>query len=159
MQCLKEVCHGTLSYFGLYKITIKEQRRLKMEKINIEDKRLFWTDFFFGLVFEIRDVTTSSAQKRCVTFLQSIVNVLRPWQTRTHCCGHIVAVTNVSPFAHAGNICCGPKFVSGTQKMFLILFRNIFCPQQIFPSLRSTRNIMSNNVSATMCPRLPGPLY
>ena len=39
--------------------------------------------------------------------------------------------------------------------MFLILFRNILCPQQMFPSLRSPRNIMSNNVSATMCPRLP----
>ena len=49
------------------------------------------------------------------------------------------------------------NFVSGTQKMFLILFRNILCPQQMFPSLRSARNIMGNNVSATMCPRLPGP--
>ena len=48
--------------------------------------------------------------------------------------------------------------VSGTQKMFLILFRNILCPQQMFPSLRSPRNIMSNNVSATMRPRLLGPL-
>ena len=36
--------------------------------------------------------------------------VLRPWQTRTHCCGHIVADTNVSPFARARNICCGHKF-------------------------------------------------
>ena len=50
------------------------------------------------------------------------------------------------------------NFVSGTQKMFLILFRNILCPQQMFPSLRSPRNNMSNNVSATMCPRLPVPL-
>ena len=51
------------------------------------------------------------------------------------------------------------NFVSGTQKLFLILFRNILCPQQMFPSLRSTRNIMGNNVSTTMCPRLPGPLF
>ena len=36
-----------------------------------------------------------------------------------------------------------------TQKMFLVLFRNILCPQQMFPSLRSPRNIMGNNVSAT----------
>ena len=50
------------------------------------------------------------------------------------------------------------NFVSGTQKMFLILFRNILCPQQMFPSLRSPRNMMGNNGSATMCPRLPGPL-
>ena len=49
------------------------------------------------------------------------------------------------------------NFVSETQKMFLILFRNILCSQQMFPSLRSPRNIMGNNVSATMCPRLPGP--
>ena len=58
-----------------------------------------------------------------------------------------------------------------TQKMFLILFRNILCPQQMFPSLRSwehnihfvsrafahPRNIMSDNVSTTMCSRLPVP--
>ena len=50
------------------------------------------------------------------------------------------------------------NFVSGTQKMFLILFRNILCPQQMSPSLRSPKNIMNNNVSATMCPRLAGPL-
>ena len=48
-------------------------------------------------------------------------------------------------------------FVSETQKLFLILFRNILCLQRMFPSLRSPRNIMSNSVSATMCPRLPGP--
>ena len=50
------------------------------------------------------------------------------------------------------------KFVSETHKMFLILFRNILCLQQMLPILRSPRNIMSNNVSATMCPRLPVPL-
>ena len=42
--------------------------------------------------------------------------------------------------------------------MFLIFFRNILCPQQMFPSLRAQGNVMSNNVSATMCPRLPPPL-
>ena len=66
--------------------------------------------------------------------------------------GHIVADTNVSPFARVRNICCGHKldtnFVSGTQKMLLILFRNILCPQQMFPSMRSPRNIMGNNVSS-----------
>ena len=73
-----------------------------------------------------------------VTFL-----MLRPWQTRKYCCRH--KCFPVCP----GNICCGndTNFVSGTQKMFL-------CPQQMFPSLRSPGNIMSNNVSATMCPRL-----
>ena len=83
---------------------------------------------------------------------------LRYWQTRTHCCEHIVADTNVSPFAHASNICCGHKFGVRDTKMFLILFKNILCPQQMFPSLRGPGNVMSNNVSATMCPRLPPPL-
>ena len=44
--------------------------------------------------------------------------ILRYWQTRTYCCGHIVADTNVSPFARARNICCGHKFC----------VRNIFFP-------------------------------
>ena len=29
------------------------------------------------------------------------------------------------------------NFVSGTQKMFPILFRNILCPQQMYPNLRA----------------------
>ena len=74
--------------------------------------------------------------------------MLRPRQTRTHCCGYIVADTNVSPFARSRNICCAHKFCVRDTKMFLILFRNILCPQQMFPSLRSPRNIMGNNVSS-----------
>ena len=69
--------------------------------------------------------------------------VWRRWQTRTRCCGHIIADTNVYPFARA--------------QVFLSLFRNILCPQQMFFDLCSPRNIMDNNVSATMCPRLTGP--
>ena len=44
------------------------------------------------------------------TMCRRLPGPLRPWQTRTHCCGHIVADTNVSPFARARNICCGHKF-------------------------------------------------
>ena len=58
-----------------------------------------------------------------------------------------------------GNICCG-------HKMFLNKIRNIFCvPDTKFVSATNVasagkrRNIcVGNNVSATMCPRLPGPL-
>ena len=32
--------------------------------------------------------------------------------------------------------------------MFLIFFRNILCPKQMFLSLRSPRNIIGNNVSS-----------
>ena len=45
------------------------------------------------------------------------------WQTRTHRCGHIVADTNVSPFARARNICCGHKFCVRDTKIFLILLQ------------------------------------
>ena len=63
---------------------------------------------------------THAQQFYCI--VTTLVPYLRPCQTRTRCCGHIVADTNVSPFARARNICCGHKFcvrdtnfVSGTQ--------------------------------------------
>ena len=78
--------------------------------------------------------------------------------------GHIVADTLLPTQMFPRLPACATfvpdtNFVSGTQKMFLILFSNILCPQQMFPSLRSSRNIMGNNVSATMCPRLPRPYH
>ena len=42
---------------------------------------------------------------------------LRPWQTRTLCRGHIVADTNVSPFAHTGNMCYGHKLCPGNKNV------------------------------------------
>ena len=56
--------------------------------------------------------------------------LLRPWQTRTHCCGHIVAdtllPTQMFPRLPArATFVADTNFVSGTQKMFLILFKNI----------------------------------
>ena len=56
--------------------------------------------------------------------------------------------TQMFPRLPARNICCGHKFCVRDTKMFLILFRNILCPQQMFPSLRSPRKIMGNNVSS-----------
>ena len=84
---------------------------------------------------------------------------LRPWQTRTHCSGHIVADTNVSPFARARNICCRHKFCARDTKNVWFCSETFCVRNKCFPcSLRSPRNIMGNNVSATRCPRLPGPL-
>ena len=60
---------------------------------------------------------------------------------RTHCCRH-------KCLPACATFVADTNFVSGTQKMFLILFRNILCPQQMFPSLRGPRNIMGNNVSS-----------
>jgi len=59
-----------------------------------------------------------------------------------------------------GNICCG-------HKMFLNKIRNIFCV--LHTKFVSATNVacagkqhgnicVENNVSATVCPRLPGPL-
>ena len=76
--------------------------------------------------------------------------------------GHIVAdtllPTQMFPRLPARATFVADTFCVRDTKMCLILFRNILCQQLMFPSLRSPRNIMGNNVSATMCPRLPGPL-
>ena len=45
------------------------------------------------------------------------------------------------------------NFVSGTQKTFLILFRNILCPQQMFPSLRSMETQHSFCVPRVCAPK------
>ena len=63
--------------------------------------------------------------------------------------GHIVAdtllPTQMFPCLPARELfVADTNFVSGTHNLFLILFRNILCPQQMFPSLRSLRNIMSS---------------
>ena len=59
---------------------------------------------------------------------------------RTRCCRH-----------KCFSVCPRAQNLLRTQKMFQILFRNILCPQQMFPSLPSPRNMMGNDVSATMC--------
>ena len=59
--------------------------------------------------------------------------VLRPWQTRTHCCGHIVADTNVSPFARARNIRCGHKFCVRDKKCFWFCSETFCVRNKCFP--------------------------
>ena len=68
----------------------------------------------------------------------------------TTCCGHIVADTNVSPFARARNICCGHKnvsdffqkhFVSATNVSRFVQHRNNHeqqCVRNIVPSFANT---------------------
>ena len=76
--------------------------------------------------------------------------------------GHIVADTllrtQMFPCLPArATFVADTNFVSGTQKMLLILVRNISCPQQMFPSLHNMEQHGNNNVSVTMCPHLPVP--
>ena len=71
----------------------------------------------------------------------------------------IVADTSVSPFARVLNILPRTQILCpGHKKCFRFCSETFLCPQQMFPSLCSPRNIMGNNVSAKMCPRLPVPL-
>ena len=95
--------------------------------------------------------------------------LLRLWQTRTHCCGHIVA-HNVSwartRAGHKMNVvfpCCEnwETFVADTkcfwtksETFFVSRTQNLF-PQQMFRERTNGETF----VSATMCPRLPGPLF
>ena len=71
--------------------------------------------------------------------------LLRPWQTRTHCCGHIVADPNVSPFARARNICCGHKFCVFVQKHF-VSATNV--SQFAQPKKHHGQQCVRNNVSS-----------
>ena len=67
-------------------------------------------------------------------FFDVSFKTFRPWQTRTHCCGHIGAETNVSTLARTRNICCGHKFcVRDTKKCFW------FCSETF--CVRSTWNV------------------
>ena len=68
--------------------------------------------------------------------------------------GHIVADTLLPMMflglRKLGNICCG-------HKMFLNKIRNIFCVRNKARAGKWGNICIGNDVSATMCPRLPGP--
>ena len=66
---------------------------------------------------------------------------------RTHCCRH-----KCLP------VCPRAQHLLRTQKCFWFCSETV-CVQQMFPSLRAQGKVMSNNVSARMCPRLPPPLH
>ena len=87
------------------------------------------------------------------------LKLLRRWQTRTHCCGNVVAhdvslrVQTGKHLLRTQNVSeqnqkhfCVPdtKFVSATNVARAGKRGNIIC--------------VGNNVSTTMCPRLPVPL-
>ena len=95
---------------------------------------------------------------------------LRPWQTRTHCFGLIVA-HDVSWAAQTRKHLLRTQSVSEqNQKHFLCPGHK---PERLYTAYPDTKFVsatnvartgkrgnisVGNNVSATMCPRLPGPL-
>ena len=71
-----------------------------------------------------------------------------------------VADTNVSP--RRATFVADTNFVSGTQKMLLIFVQKHFMSatnvsQFAQPKKHHEQQCVRNNVSATMCPRLPVP--
>ena len=102
-----------------------------------------WKIYFFGnKMFKNRKHKYSG----CV--------LLRPPQTRKHCCGNIVVSLVVSPFARTANICCGNIFCFRETKNVSDFFQKHFV---------SSTNVSSfarreNNVSPTLFSCLRGPL-
>ena len=75
--------------------------------------------------------------------------LLRHWQTRTHCCRHTVADTNVSPFARARHICCGHKFsFRNTKKCLWFCSETFWVYNKCFPVCAAQETSW-----ATMCPQ------
>ena len=142
--------------------TIKRMRWIftKCEKSNLKERkqhrvmfyRIYWAMSLYSLlkVIKIRWIL----HRYAYWFLDVSLKVLANEDTllRTHCCRHkcFPVCPRAQHLLRTQILCPGHKNVSD-------LFRNILCPQQMFPSLRSPRTIMGNNVSATLCPRLPGP--
>ena len=60
---------------------------------------------------------------------------------RTHCCGHVVVDTNVSPFDRARNICC-----RDTKKCFFV--QKHFVSQFAQPKKHHGQQCVRNNVSS-----------
>ena len=93
--------------------------------------------------------------------------------SRTHC-GHIgeTFVSNVSPFARAQHLLRTQILRPGHKKCFWFCSETFCVRNKCFPvyaawrhkihfvsrTFARPRNIMSNNVSATVCPRLPSPV-
>ena len=84
--------------------------------------------------------------------------LLRPWQTRTHCCGHIVA-HDVSWAAQTGKHLLRTQNVSEqNQKHFCVPDTKFVSATNVTRAGKRGNICVRNNESATMCPRLPGPL-
>ena len=88
--------------------------------------------------------------------MQRMFLYLRYWQTRTHCCGHIVADTNVSPFARSRNICGGHK-ICVRNKCFPVCaawkhnIRFVSRAPKKHHEQQCVRNNVSSSASTLMC--------
>ena len=83
---------------------------------------------------------------RVLTHGKPLSLLIRPWQTRIHCCGHIVA-HDVSWAAQTGKHLPRTQNVSEQNQTFFVSRTQNLCPQQM---LRVRAN-GETFVSATMC--------
>ena len=80
------------------------------------------------------------------------------WQTKTHCCGNIVA-HDVSLRAQIGKHLLRTQNVSEqNQKHFCVPDTKFVSATNVARAGKRGNICVGNNVSATMCPRLPVPL-
>ena len=80
------------------------------------------------------------------------------WQTRTHCCGHIVA-HDVSWVAQTGKHLLQTQTVSEQNQKHFLFPGHKMCVRNKCCVRGQTGDIcVGNNVSETMCPRFPVPL-
>ena len=99
------------------------------------------------------NVTSVDEYSKIVTVQQ-----LRRWQTRTHCCGNIV-VHDVSLRVQTGKHLLRTQHVSEqNQKHFCVPDTKFVCATNVARVGKRGNICVGNNVSATMCPRLPVPL-
>ena len=58
-----------------------------------------------------------------------------------------------------GNISCGRKMFRKEIRNIFVSRTQILCPQQMLPARANREIFVRHNVSETLCPRLPPPLY
>ena len=99
-----------------------------------------------------------SQQYQEVVYVYEHQLLLRYWQTRTRCCGHIVA-HDVSWVAQTGKNLLRTQNVSEqNQKHFLCPGQKIVSATNVGGRANGGNICIGSNVSATMCPHLPGLL-
>ena len=149
LKLKKKKCHPfVLNMSRTMQGDVKVNTRALQPSVSGKYLNLFFSEVFIVCtVFFLPGLYENALQFLLHRFTDNLrwESILTPRQTRTQCCRHkclpvrapfVADTKNVSDFVQK-------HFVSATNVMF--------------PSLRSPRNIMGNNVSATICPSLPGP--
>ena len=78
---------------------------------------------------------------------------LRPWQTRKHCCGNIVADANVSASKRETFVADAKCFWKNSETFFASRTQNLLSQQMLRARANGETCGVRNNVSATMLPQ------